>query len=154
MEIRHHGMVMELADTDPRVRVMEALLFGGVLPAPFPMPKPPAQPEPPAAPPPPPEVPPALARFWSRLRPVEKKELMLLRERAWRPPELEAALGVSKDALAGSHSRMMRLSNNLQLGVCVESKGRSRRGRRYMLCPGGERWLALLQAAGQLDAGI
>lgn len=150
MEIRHHGVVMELADTDPRVRVMEALLFGGVLPEPFPMPKP-AHAEPVA--PPPPQVPPALARFWSRLRPVEKKELMLLRARAWRPPELEAELGVTKDALAGSHSRMMRMSNNLRLGLCVESKGRSRRSRRYVLCPGGEQWLALLQAAGQLEQG-
>lgn len=148
MEIRHRGLTIQLADDDMRVRVVEALLFGGVLPPPL---TPPPEPTPPALSPPaapPPDAPQALRAYWARLRVVEQQELMLLRERVWRPEELEQRLGVNKNALAGSHSRMMRLANNTGVPLYVLTRGKRRRSRRYMLPSGAAEQLALLVAAG------
>ncbi len=148
MEIMHHGMTIHLPDGDPRVRVVEALLFGGLLPPPFPMPEPPPPPTPAPVAPPPPVVPKALATLWGRLRPHERKELLLLRERVWRPDELEEELKLNKDALSGSHARMRRLANTARQGLYVLTKGKSRYSRRYMLPPSAGPLLDLLTAAG------
>jgi hypothetical protein len=136
MRIHHRGLTIELEQADARVAVIETLLFGGPLPPPFP--KPPltdvASPEA-AAPPTLVEVPANVARWWTRLRTAEQKELVLLSERAWRPAEMEAALGYDQPQLMGQHSTISRLAFKHRLGRPILRTGRGRDARRFVLLP-------------------
>jgi hypothetical protein len=146
MKLLHRGMTLELEDQDPRVAVIEALLFGQSLPPPFPLPPdlvathaaPLA--EPPVA------VPDAMRRFWEALKPSERKELVLLSGRPYRAADLEEALGAGQRVLMGRHSRMAKLAKRLRLGQAVRARGRTRKGRSYCVSPEMAAWLGALAA--------
>ncbi|MEW5855244.1 MAG: hypothetical protein AB2A00_41085 [Myxococcota bacterium] len=130
MKLLHRGLTIELPDDDPRIPIMEALLFGRSLPPPLPAP---AIPTPTPAAPPAPPVPQAMREFWSALTPVERKELTLLATRAYRPQEMESALGISQRKLMGRHSRLARLAKRFKVPARVRVRGRGRKGRSYWI---------------------
>ena len=144
MKLLHRGMTLELEDQDPRVAIIEALLFGRSLPPPLPLP--PELTQEPSPPQPPVEVPGNMRRFWLALHPPERKELLLLSERPYRAAELEEALGTGQRVLMGRHSRMAKLARQLGLGEAVRPTGRSRDGRRYRVGKEMAGWLRALAA--------
>lgn len=137
MRLQHRGLTIELPEDDPRIAVIEALLFGRTLPPPFapppePVVAPPPQPPPPPPPPPPPVVVPAAYRaFWRALGPVERRELALLAEREHSPAEMEKALGLRQSKLMGRHSVINRLAFKHDTPGWIFSRGRGRDARRF-----------------------
>ena len=137
MKLEHRGLTILLGEDDPRVPIVEALLFGRSLPPPFPPPPDPEPPEPP--PPPPPDPPPrvpvegSFLRFWAGLEEIERREFALLVESPHRPIEMEKALGLSTRKLMGQHSRIARLARKLGAHGWIRSRGRGREGKRYWI---------------------
>jgi hypothetical protein len=143
MKLIHRGFTLDLPDEDPRVAVIEALLFGKTLPAPLPVPAV----EQPAPPPPAVNIPPALSRFWSRLDEVQRQELVLLCGHRYKPDDLEAALDISQRQLSGNHSSINRLAHNFGVAVQVRASGRSRHSRKYWMDEDSIRLVRLLVRA-------
>lgn len=129
MRIDHRGVTFQLEDTDPRVRLMECILFGEPLPPPLPAPAG-ALPGSPARAA---EATPATRALWAELTELEQRELVLLTARSYRPDELEKALGASAGDLQTAHSRLRRLSNARGVLLAVRTSGSTRRTRRYAL---------------------
>jgi hypothetical protein len=123
MRLLHRGLSIDLADDDPRVAVMETLLWGRPLPPALPMP----------ALATPPEVPPAFERFWLALSPVERRELGLLAAETRTPAELEKLLGLTSPQLMGKHSGMAKRAKFHRLGTIIKARGRGRGARRFYL---------------------
>ena len=130
----HRGLTIELQLDDPRIPILESVLYGRPLPPPLPMPN---LPLPPAKAPdaavtlvP---VSPNMRAFWGALTALDRKELTLLADRPLRPAELEAALGISQRGVLGAHSRMARYSRRHRVPVAVRSRGRGRARRHYWL---------------------
>lgn len=134
MRLLHHGMTIDLDDGDRRVAVIEALLFGGLLPQPIPVRRPePEAPAPLEEAPPTIEVPAAIDAFWAELHDNERHELVLLASHRYRVDELEKALGLTSRGMAIQHSRLSRVARKNGLPHAVVSHGTKRTTRIYAL---------------------
>ena len=132
MKIMHRGLTIELQLDDPRIPILESVLYGRPLPPPLPMPSLPdteTSVATAAAVP----LSPNMRAFWRALTALDRKELTLLSARALRPVELEAALGISQRRVLGAHSRMARFARRHRVPVAVRSRGRGRARRHYWL---------------------
>lgn len=128
MKLQHWGVTIELPAGDPRIPIIEAVLFGKTLP-PF-LDAPEASSKRPK-----PELPEAYRAFWAELQPIEQKELLLLIERPYRPEEIEKALGLTQRKLMGQHSTINRFASKHRVPLDVRSSGRVRKSRRYYVIP-------------------
>ena len=128
-------MTIELAAGDPRIPVIEALLFGPAVAPPVSALPPPPPPIPPPAPPLPPRlvVPAAYRAFWKALGPRERLDLALLAEREYQPEELERALGLRRMQLKGRHGIIGRRAGESHLPFPIVARGRYRTTRRFSL---------------------
>ena len=135
MKIMHRGLTIELQLDDPRIPILESVLYGRPLPPPLPMPSLPATETSVASAAAAAAVPlsPNMRAFWRALTALDRKELTLLSARALRPAELEAALGISQRRVLGAHSRMARFARRHRVPVAVRSRGRGRARRHYWL---------------------
>lgn len=133
MKIEHRGLRIELDDTDARVRVFEAVLFGGPLPEVLDLAALPKIGGP--APSGPPPVSEAMKTLWGQLKEGERKELLLIASEPLSLAGLERAMGVREYGLQGRHARMSRIARSVGIYPLIRSRGRKRAGRRYYLAP-------------------
>lgn len=120
MQVIHRGLSIELVDDDPRVAIIEAVLFARTLPPPVPSPEEE-------------RVTQGWAKFWKALKPQQKRELELLAERRWRAEELEAQLGIGPLALRGQHQSIHSLAKKSGISMRIRVLGRVRADRAYAL---------------------
>jgi len=134
MQLVHQGVKLELPDDDPRVRVIETLLYGRPLPPPLPPPpaSPPPEPvEPPSKAEAAPEVPPAWAALWARLSPAARRWLGRLA--AGSVPIAEARREVGARPL-GLHRHIAVRARAAGVTMPVRAHGRGAL-RRWQLAP-------------------
>lgn len=135
MHVIHRGLTIELADGDPRVKVIEAVLFAPELPpsvAAFGQPKT--------------HTPDSWRKFWKKLKIGHRRELVLLAERRWRPEELEAELGITQPKLRGYHQSIHAYAKKFGVPVRIRTYGRVRKDRSYALTDAGKELVTTLSA--------
>lgn len=134
MQVIHRGLSIELVDDDPRVAIIEAVLFARTLPPPLPSPADEATQQ-------------GWQRFWKRLKPTPRKELELLAERRWRAEELEKQLGLDPFSLRGQHQSLHSLAKKFGIPLRIRVFGRVRADRAYALRDEDQRVIARLKTA-------
>lgn len=124
MKILMHSLTIELEESDPRVGIIQTLLFGKPLPKPMPIPDLFSGPG---------FLSERHLRFWKSLDATSKKELELLSEQPYAPSAMEAAIPLSQRRLMGQHQSINRLARSHGVPVRLLIKGRGRAGRKYFL---------------------
>lgn len=130
MLIHHRGLEIALADDDPRVAIIETVLFSKPLPPPLPTPETPK-----AAVPSLETVPVSIRRAWRELSALQRRELAILAERPHRAEELERILGRRFGSLGGFHRQIHTIAERHRAKLAVSVKGRGREGRSFFLRP-------------------
>ena len=135
MRMVHRGLTIELELDDPRVAIIETVLFGRPLPPPVGLPPPLPMPELAPPPPPEPEVPPVPApwqRFWDELTPVARQWLSKLAAQPIAAGEVKKHLSGRDRPLVGLHKHIAATARRVGVPFPIEAHGRGK-ARRYFL---------------------
>lgn len=134
MQVIRKGRMIELAEDDPRVAIIDLLLFGPPLPEPEPLPV-----EPPA---------PLLTnwqRFWKDLHPRARKWLERLSHGPVPVKQAAKLMGLRSTGMLGLHQHIAAVARRTKVPFVVVGKGRAPK-RRWTLVEG-----AAQQVAGSVE---
>jgi len=140
----HRGLTTHIRPGDPRIAVIETLLYGRPLPPPMPVPE--LRDTTPPAAPPPVEVPPTVRAAWDQLEIIDRRLLLALARGPKSPAELEAILGVTQRQRIGLHSRIHRVAWARSVAFFILASGRGRSARRLRIAAEMVPWVLALAA--------
>lgn len=148
MRIAHRNTTVELPDDDPRVAVIELLLFGQAKA--LPVFAPPAPAEPPPPPPPAVPLPKGVRDFWKALPDPCRVELRLLATAPRQVDDLCRVLRIRPGELQGVHFSTNRLARLHRVTLTLLRAGHDRRYRRFWVPEEQAVWLRTLVAEEQV----